>query len=54
MKTDKSLPTLAKYADVELGFDYMSTDFTSLRKGEAEYAALRNMTFAADPKLKRD
>ena len=54
LKTDKSLPTLAKYADVELGFDYMSTDFTSLRKGESEYVALRNMTLAADPKLKKD
>jgi hypothetical protein len=52
-KPDKQLPTLANYADAELGFDYTKTDFTSLRKGEAEYAALRNMTLAADAKLKK-
>lgn len=52
-KTDKPLPTLANSADIELGFDYMSTDFTSLRKGESEYIALRNMTLAADTKLNK-
>jgi len=50
-KTDKPLPTLAYYADAELGFDHMTTDFASLRKGETEYEQLRNMTLAADPKL---
>ncbi|MGC1300143.1 MAG: hypothetical protein WA869_34385 [Alloacidobacterium sp.] len=50
-KTDKSVPTLAKPLDAELGFDYMTTDFNSLRTGESEYTTLRNMTIAADPKL---
>ena len=49
--TNKPLPTLGNYVDAELGFDYMQTDFASLRKGESEYTALRNMTLAADPKL---
>lgn len=47
----KPLPTLASHVDAELGFDYMSLDFSSLHKGEAEYTALVKMTYAADPKL---
>ncbi|HTZ89235.1 MAG TPA: hypothetical protein VMA71_02780 [Alloacidobacterium sp.] len=50
---DKPLPSFANYVDAELGFDYMTTDFTPLRKGESEFAALRNMTLAADPRLKK-
>lgn len=53
-KPGKALPASAKYVDAELGFDYMTTDFSSLHKGESEYTALRNMTLAADPKLKKD
>jgi hypothetical protein len=53
-KADKSLPSLASYVDAELGFDYMETDFTTLHKGETEYAALQNMALAADPELKKD
>lgn len=52
-KSDKPLPPSASYVDAELGFDYMSTDFTALRKGESEFAALRNMTLTADPKLSK-
>ena len=52
--TDKPLPSLANYVDAELGFDYMTMDFASLRKGEDEFASLRNMTLAADPKLQKD
>lgn len=50
-KPGKALPASANYVDAELGFDYMTTDFTSLRKGASEYTVLRNMTLAADPKL---
>jgi Domain of unknown function (DUF5666) len=53
-KADEQLPPSANYVDAELGFDYMTTDFSSLRKGESEYATLRNMTLSADPKLKKD
>ena len=52
--TDKPLSSLANYVDAELGFDYMTMDFASLRKGEDEFASLRNMTLAADPKLQKD
>jgi len=50
----KPLPSLGNYVDAELGFDYIGLDFSSLHKGEAEYAGLVNMAFSADPKLKKD
>ena len=50
----KPLPPLANYVDAELGFDYMGMDFPALRKGETEYASLVKITFAADPKLKKE
>jgi hypothetical protein len=46
----KHFSTVPAYLDAQLGFRYGNIDFSSLRTGETEYAALLNMVRAADPK----